>query len=284
MTSRATTKRGRRAWRAGASESAAEARGRHGHPAIERSVKDALSELERMSTRRDLENLSRFGITASKAYGVSMANLKTVAKRIGRNHALAGALWDTGWYEARMLATLVDEPVRVTSAQMERWCAGFDNWGICDTACFMLFDRTPHAWSKVGAWAGRQDEFERRAAFALLACLALHDKEAGDRRFLDGLRLIERAAADERNFVKKGVSWAIRSIGRRNAALNAATLAVARRLAESESAAARWVGKGAVRELTSPAVRAGLAGRRRSAPGAPTTNASGRGSPRLKKA
>jgi 3-methyladenine DNA glycosylase AlkD len=202
---------------------------------VDDMVRDALSALERMSTRRDLENLSRFGITARKAYG---------------------------WYEARMLATLVDEPARVTPAQMERWCGDFDNWGICDTACFMLFDRTPHAWSKVSAWAGRRGEFARRAAFALLACLALHDKEAGDRRFLDGLRLIERAAADDRNFVKKGVSWAIRSIGRRNAALNAATVTVARRLSASESAAARWVGKGAVRELTSPAVRGRLAGRR----------------------
>jgi 3-methyladenine DNA glycosylase AlkD len=229
---------------------------------VDDMVRDALSALERMSTRRDLENLSRFGITARKAYGVSMANLKRLAKRFGRNHALAAALWDTGWYEARMLATLVDEPARVTPAQMERWCGDFDNWGICDTACFMLFDRTPHAWSKVSAWAGRRGEFARRAAFALLACLALHDKEAGDRRFLDGLRLIERAAADDRNFVKKGVSWAIRSIGRRNAALNAATVTVARRLSASESAAARWVGKGAVRELTSPAVRGRLAGRR----------------------
>jgi 3-methyladenine DNA glycosylase AlkD len=232
---------------------------------VDDMVRDALSALERLSTRRDLENLTRFGITARKAYGVSMANLKTLAKRFGRNHALAAALWDTEWYEARMLATLIDEPARVTPAQMERWCGDFDNWGICDTACFMLFDRTPHAWSKVSAWAGRRGEFARRAAFALLACLALHDKEAGDRRFLHGLRLIERAAADDRNFVKKGVSWAIRSIGRRNAALNAATVTLARRLSASESAAARWVGKGAVRELTSPAVRGRLAARRGSA-------------------
>ena len=232
-----------------------EARTGEGTPSV-------LQALEKMSTARDLANLTRFGITAARPFGVSMANLKALAKRLGPDHDLAAALWDTGRYEARMLATLVDEPSRVTPAQMERWCRDFDNWGICDTACFVLFDRTPHAWAKVAAWSGRRPEFEKRAAFALLACLALHDKDATDEPFLEGLRLIERAAADDRNFVKKGVSWAIRLIGRRNAALNDAAVAVARRLSVSDDAAARWVGKGALKELTSPAVRGKLGGRR----------------------
>ena len=122
---------------------------------VAEEVQAALLALERMSTKRDRDNLARFGITATRPFGVSMANLKVLAKRLGRNHELAAALWDTGRYEARMLATLVDDPARVTPAQMERWCRDFDNWGICDTACFVLFDRTPHAWAKVSEWSDR---------------------------------------------------------------------------------------------------------------------------------
>ena len=211
-----------------------------------------------MSTQRDLENLARFGITATKAFGVSMRNIQVLAKRIGRNHEFAAALWDTGWYEARMLTAFVDEPARVTPAQMDRWCRDFDNWGICDTLCFKLFDRTPHAWAKVAQWSDKRDEFVKRAAFALLASLSTHDKTTGDGPFLDSLVLIERAATDERNFVKKGVNWALRGVGRRNAALNAAAVTVAQRLSASPEAAARWVGRGALKELTSRAVMRGL--------------------------
>ncbi|MGH9723134.1 MAG: DNA alkylation repair protein [Bryobacteraceae bacterium] len=221
---------------------------------LQDEVQAALSWLEQHSTTRDRENLTRFGITANKAFGVSMANIQVLAKRLGRNHELAAALWETGWYEARMLTSFVDEPARVTSAQMNRWCRDFDNWGICDTLCFNLFDRTPHAWAKVAEWSDKRDEFVKRAAFALLASLAGHDKSAGDEAFVESLALVERAAGDERNFVKKSVSWALRRIGRRNAALNAAAVAVARRLADSPQAASRWVGKDALRELTSPAV------------------------------
>jgi 3-methyladenine DNA glycosylase AlkD len=210
----------------------------------------ALAELERMSTEHDRENLARFGITASKAFGVSMANIQALAKRLGKSHDLAAALWDTGWYEARLLTSFVDEPARVTPEQMDRWCRDFDNWGICDTLCFHLFDRTSHAWSKVAQWSEERDEFVKRAAFALLASLAGHDKRAADTLFIDSLPSIERAAADERNFVKKGVSWALRMTGRRNPALNAAAVEVARRLAASPDAAARWVGKDALKDFT----------------------------------
>ena len=143
-------------------------------------VRDALAWLESKSTKRDRENLTRFGIDAKKAYGVSMANVQVLGKRLGRDHDLAAALWATGWYEARMVACFVDEPERVTPAQMERWCRDFDNWGICDTVCFTLFDRSPHAWSKIAPWSRRKNEFEKRAAFALLTCLAAHDKGAKD--------------------------------------------------------------------------------------------------------
>jgi 3-methyladenine DNA glycosylase AlkD len=165
------------------------------------------------------------------------------------SHDLAAALWDTGWYEARLLTSFVDEPARVTPEQMDRWCRDFDNWGLCDTLCFHLFDRTPHAWDKVAQWSDERDEFVKRAAFALLASLAGHDKRAADEPFLASLPSIERAAADERNFVKKGVSWALRMTGRRNPALNAAAAEVARRLAVSPDAAARWVGKDALKDF-----------------------------------
>jgi 3-methyladenine DNA glycosylase AlkD len=226
---------------------------------IRTQIGGALAALEKMSTKRDRDNLKRFGITAGKAYGVSMANVQALAKRLGRSHELAAALWDTGWYEARLLTSFVDEPERVTPAQMDRWCRDFDNWGICDTVCFHLFDRTPHAWTKVAQWHDKRAEFVRRAAFALLASLALHDKRAADRQFVEGLAFIELAATDDRNFVKKGVSWALRLIGRRNRALNREALASARRLAASPEAAARWVGKDAVKELTGTIVQSRLA-------------------------
>lgn len=228
---------------------------------LEEQVQAALAWLEEKSTQRDRENLARFGITANKAFGVSMANIQALAKSLGRNHELAAALWATGWYEARLLTSFVDEPARVTPEQMDRWCRDFDNWGICDTLCFHLFDRTPHAWAKVKEWSNQKDEFVKRAAFALLASLAGHDKKAGDEPFLKSLPWIERAATDERNFVKKGVSWALRMIGRRNAALNAAAVAVARRLSTFPEPAARWVGKDAFKELTSAAVTRRLAAR-----------------------
>ncbi|HYI93458.1 MAG TPA: DNA alkylation repair protein [Bryobacteraceae bacterium] len=188
-----------------------------------------------------------------------MANIQVLSKRLGRSHELAAELWETHWYEARMLTSFVDEPALVTPEQMDRWCFDFDNWGICDTVCFHLFDRTPYAWDKVGTWSNQNEEFVKRAAFGLLASLAGHDKTACNRTFAESLPLIERAATDERNFVKKGVSWALRRIGRRNHELHSAALPVAQRLADSTNVAARWVGKDALRELTKPSVVRALA-------------------------
>ncbi len=217
-------------------------------------VEQALAWLEEASTPRDRENLVRFGINAKEALGVSMANIQAIAKRLGRSHELASALWATGVYEARMLTAFVDDPARVTPAQMDRWCRDFDNWGICDTLCFCLFDRTPHAWAKVAQWGARDEEFIKRAGFALLASLAGHDKSSGDEPFLASLPLIEKAAFDERNFVKKGVSWALRGLGRRGPAVCQAALVVARRLADSAHPGARWVGRDALRDLTKRAL------------------------------
>lgn len=227
----------------------------------EHRVREVLAWLERRGSRKNREGMARYGIVAPKVFGVSVATLQQLGKRLGRDHALAGALWKTGWYEARMLTAFVEEPARVTPAQMDRWARDFDNWAICDHLCFHLFDRSPPAWSRVAPWSRRPEEFVKRAAFALLAGLALHDKSAADTRFLRTLPLIERGAADERNFVKKGVSWALRVIGRRNRALNAAAIELAERLSASDLPSVRWVGREAHRELTGAVVRRALARR-----------------------
>jgi 3-methyladenine DNA glycosylase AlkD len=219
------------------------------------TVQEILRWLERRGTRRNRDGMARYAITSPKAFGVSVQTMRPLAKRLGRDHELALALWDTGWLEARVLASLVDDPARVTPRQMEQWVADFDNWAVCDSACIHLFDRTPHGWTKIPVWARRKPEFVKRAAFATLAGLAVHDKKAPDRAFIALLPLIEDAADDERNFVKKAVNWALRQIGKRNRALNARTIDVAGRLAASESRSARWIGKDALRELTSTAVR-----------------------------
>jgi 3-methyladenine DNA glycosylase AlkD len=211
-------------------------------------VAEALAWLERRGSQRNIAGMARYGIVSDKVFGVSVAMLQQLAKRFGRDHELALALWDTGWYEARMLTAFVDEPERVTAAQMDRWARDFDNWAICDTVCFHLFDRTRHAWRKVDQWSARRDEFVKRAAFALVASIGAHDKQAPDAPFHRALKLIEREAHDERNFVKKGVSWALRVTGRRNPALRAAAAAVATRLAGSPEPAARWIGKDALRD------------------------------------
>jgi 3-methyladenine DNA glycosylase AlkD len=222
-------------------------------PPLAPSASELLKALERQGTKAYKDGLTRYGIVAPKAFGVSMNAIHALAKRTGKNHALAAALWKTGWYEARLLAAFVAEPERVTPAEMDRWADDFDNWAVCDTACFHLFDRTPHAFKKVTAWSKRREEFVKRAAFALLASVALHDRTTPDAEFVRCLPLIERAANDERNFVKKAVLWALRGIGARSPELNAAARALAERLGASDEPAARFIGKGALRELSSPA-------------------------------
>ena len=221
---------------------------------LEDQVQSALMWLRDHSTRATLEGMARYSIPSDHAYGVAMKDIKTLGKTLGRNQPLAVALWATGVYEARMLASFVADPEQLTPAQMDRWCKDFDNWAFCDAMSFNLFDRTPHAWAKVAQWSTRRNEFEKRTAFALLWSLTVHDKSAGDDLFKQGLALIEREAGDERNFVRKATNMALRAIGKRNRALNSAAVTVARRLASSKDPTAKWVGTDALRELTSPAV------------------------------
>jgi 3-methyladenine DNA glycosylase AlkD len=211
---------------------------------------EVVARLEALASEANREGMGRFGIAVDRALGVSMPALRSLAKEIGKDHELAGELWETGVHEARLLACLVAEPGRLTEAQLERWAAGFDSWDVVDQCCSNLVDRTPFAWAKVREWAGREEEFVKRAGFALLAALAVHDKKAPDEKFLDLLPLIEGASDDGRNFVKKAVNWALRQIGKRNPALNAAAVKTAGKIANRGTKAARWVAADALRELT----------------------------------
>lgn len=231
--------------------------------ALTTRLDDALHQLRMSSSQAYRDGLARYAIPSERAFGVPMGSIQALAKRLGRDHELAAALWDSAWYEARLLASYVDDPAWVTPAQMDRWARDFDNWAVCDTICFALFDRSPHAWRKIEQWAPRRDEYVRRAAFALLASKTVHDKQADDSLFLHGLELIQTHADDERNFVKKAVNWALRSIGKRNAVLHTAAHETATRLAARKDSAPRWIGKDALRELNSASVMERLAKRAR---------------------
>lgn len=212
-------------------------------------VDAALAALEAQGSVAHRDKLGpSFGIvTADRVIGVPMAAIQEIAKGIGKDHGLAAELWKTRVYEGRMLACLVDDPTLVTPAQMDAWRAEFDNWAVTDTVCFKLFDRVEGADAMVEPWTRLNDEMARRAGFVLLACLALHGREAD---FMHGLALIESGAADERNFVKKGVNWALRAIGgKKDPVLRKAAREMAARLAESDDRTARWIGKDALREF-----------------------------------
>jgi len=173
-------------------------------------VKLIINELEKHGSTDAVEGMARYGIVAKKAFGVSAPALHSTAKRIGKNHDLASQLWLTGIYDARILAALIDNPIDVTDKQMNVWVKDFDNWAICDGVCLHLFRKTPFAWTKAKQWTKRKDEFVKRAGFTLFATLAVHDKQADNKKFIQLLPIIKRASTDERNGVKKAVNWALR--------------------------------------------------------------------------
>jgi len=222
------------------------------------TLSQALALLHAQARPAELAGMARFGMDVSNRLGISIPTLRRLGKQIGRDHALALALWDTGIADAQILAGLVTEPAQMTSGEMDRWAKTMRSWDTCDQTCSNAFGASPLAWRKVAAWAPRRDEFVRRAAFALLATLAVHDKAAADEAFIATLPLIEAAATDDRNFVKKAVNWALRNIGKRNAALNTQAIACAERLRATQARAARWVAADALRELQSEAVQTRL--------------------------
>jgi 3-methyladenine DNA glycosylase AlkD len=237
----------------------------------DKRVVGILAELRALGSAKDRAGMARYGINVENAFGVSIYELRKVAKRLGTDHDLALALWSTGNHEARLLACFVDDPDAVTVKQMEAWARDFDSWDICDQATTSLFDLTKHGRSKAREWATRDEEWVKRAGFALMAGLAVHDKTATDGAFAKLLPLIERGAFDDRNFVKKAVNWALRNIGKRNLVLNTAAVACAEKIRDTANKkaggerggdtrvrAARWVAADALRELGSEKTRARL--------------------------
>jgi 3-methyladenine DNA glycosylase AlkD len=202
--------------------------------------------------------MARFGVRAKRVYGVAKPAMDELARKIGKDHNLALELWATGVHDARILAGMLDEPARVTGAQMERWVRDFDNWDVCDGTCCHLFVFEAPAWNKAKVWSNREAEFVKRAGFALMAYLAYRDKSAPDAKFLQLLPMIGREATDERNFVRKAVNWALRNIGKRNLRLNREAIRVAEKIRLQNSRAARWIAADALRELKSVAVQARL--------------------------
>lgn len=218
------------------------------------TLKGALGALEKAGSKKHAEGMQRFGIGPVKTFGVPMGDVQKLGKRIGKDHELAKQLWASGIYDARMLAAYVAEAEKVTREEMEAWVGAFDNWAVCDTVAFALWDRVEFAWEKIEAWAKRDEELVKRAAFALMASVALHDKGDIDKECLKGIAWCEKAAGDKRNFVKKGVSWALRTIGSRSGALRAKAIASGEKLARSSDATERWIGKDVVKDLERPLV------------------------------
>jgi 3-methyladenine DNA glycosylase AlkD len=218
-------------------------------------VEAILAELEGLGSERVRSNMgARFGIHTDKAWGVMMDDIRRLAKAVGTDHELAQRLWRTGWYEARMVAILIADPWKVTPKEMDAWCKDFDNWAICDTACFKLWDRVPHAWDKVSAWALSGDEFVKRAALALLASLSLHHKDVDPKALIEYLPLVRQAANDERHLVKKAVSWALRSMAATGVEAHEAISALATELSRSTNPIERWVGKDVLRDIDRPLI------------------------------
>ena len=197
-----------------------------------------------------VEGMVRYGINPENTLGISIPTLRAMAREIGKDHQLAEELWAPVIHEARILASIIDDPHQVTEEQMERWVADFDSWDVCDQVCSNLFDRTTFAYQKAIEWSSGEAEFIKRAGFAMMAALAVHDKRAGDERFEPFFPIIVRQATDERNYVKKAVNWALRNIGKRNRHLNTRTIEIARKIEQIDSQVARWIANDALKELT----------------------------------
>jgi 3-methyladenine DNA glycosylase AlkD len=219
------------------------------------SVDEVLGQLRAQARPDQVAGMAGYGMAAQGRLGVSVPDMRSIAKKLGKDHRLALELWKTGIPEAMIVASMVGKPDELTEQQMDAWVKDINSWDVCDQVCMNLFDKSPLAWKKVYDWSERQEEFVKRAAFALIACLAWHDKRADDEAFIQLLPVVKRAATDERNFVKKAVNWALRHIGKRNAQLNRAALEAAREIQHMDSRAARWVAADAIRELESETVQ-----------------------------
>ncbi len=214
-----------------------------------------LKQLKKHYNKENLEGMARYGIKTENAFGVSINELRKLARKIGHDHQLALGLWQTKIHEARILASMIDLPEMVTEHQMNSWAKDFDSWDLCDQCCKNLFGKTKFAYKKVFDWASRDEEFVKRAAFALMADLSVNDKNAEDDLFLNFLPIIKNNATDDRNYVKKAVNWALRQIGKRNEMLNREAIKTAKEILRIDSKTAQWIASDAIRELESQKVR-----------------------------
>lgn len=221
-----------------------------------------LKKLQSLANPENVKGMARYGITIKNNLGISIYQLRPLAKEIGTNHPLALKLWDSKIHDARLLACFIDDPKKVTADQMDAWAEDFDSWDICDQACTSLFDLSPLAYEKVYQWADHEKEFVKRAAFSLVAGLAVHDKTATDKKFEDFSPIIKKHSVDERNYVKKAVNWALRNIGKRNLHLNKRAIETAKEIQKINSKSARWIAADAIRELTSDKIKRKLANRK----------------------
>jgi 3-methyladenine DNA glycosylase AlkD len=219
------------------------------------SYEEILQKLNSLSNPENVKGMARYGINPQNNLGISIYVLRPFAKEIGTNHTLASQLWDSGIHDARLLAVFIEDSKQVTGEQMDRWAQTFDSWDVCDQACTSLFDRTEYAWKKVFEWAQRNEEFVRRAAFSLVAGLAVHDKNAADQEFETIFPLIKQHSVDERNYVKKAVNWALRNIGKRNIRLNKKAIQLAEEILAMNSRSAKWIAHDALRELRSEKIQ-----------------------------
>jgi len=217
--------------------------------------KEILKKLESLGDPRAVEGMAKFGITGKKVYGVSIPNLRKIAKEIGKDHQLAEKLWNSEIHEARLLASFVDIPEKVTEEQMNSWVADFDSWDICDQVCSNLFDKTPYVHKKILEWVKDEREFVRRASFVLIASSSVHNKEWPDKNFERYFPLIKKYSTDERNFVRKAINWALRQIGKRNLDLNKKAIQAAKEIQEIDSKSSKWISSDAFRELTTERVQ-----------------------------
>lgn len=222
------------------------------------SVKDVLDRLRSKAKPEQLPGMAKYGIVVEKRLGVSVPDMRKLAKELGKDHRLALDLWRTGIAEARIVAGMVGDPAKLTEEQMEEWVKDIDSWDVCDQVCMNLFEKNQLAWKKIIDWSEREEEFVKRTAFSLIACLAWHDKKASDEQFIELFPIIIREATDQRNFVKKAVNWALRNIGKRNLNLNQAALEAAKEIKRLDSKTARWIAADAIRELESDAVQSRL--------------------------
>lgn len=216
---------------------------------------DILKKLKSLSNPRAIEGMAKYGITGERVYGISIPNLRKMAREIGKNHSLSQQLWNSGVHEARILASMIDEPGMVTLKQMDEWVKDFDSWDVCDQVCMNLFDRTKFAYQKAIEWTTNDKEFIKRAGFVLMAVFAVHNKEMSDKEFINFFPIIKRESTDNRNFVKKAVNWTLRQIGKRNINLNKKAIETAKEIQKMDSRSAKWIAQDAIKELTSNAVQ-----------------------------